>query len=49
MAEPKPAPQPTHRGRAFAAMNQSEKFVWIGKVIICVMTFGFAFPAVMED
>lgn len=42
-------PQPTHRGTAFADMAQAQKIVWISKVVVCVCTFGFAFPAVMED
>jgi hypothetical protein len=46
---PKTKPQPTHRGRAFADMKQAEKVVWVSKVVICVCTFGFAFPTVMED
>ena len=41
--------QPTHRGHAFSEMKPSEKVIWIIKVVICVLTFGFAFPTVMED
>jgi len=46
---PKPKAQPTHRGTAFADMKQGQKIVWISKVVVCVCTFGFAFPTVMED
>ena len=52
MAEPKPPSQPvqpTHRGHKFSEMQPKQKFIWILKVIACVLTFGFAFPAVMED
>ena len=42
-------PQPTHRGRAFADMKPGEKAVWIAKVVICALSFGFIFPGVMED
>ncbi|HEX2566897.1 MAG TPA: hypothetical protein VHL85_08550 [Burkholderiales bacterium] len=41
--------QPTHRGTAFGDMTQAQKIVWVSKVVVCVCTFGFAFPAVMED
>ena len=47
--QPAGKPQPKHRGTAFADMNQTQKVVWISKVVVCVCTFGFAFPAVMED
>ena len=52
MAEPKPpsqTAQPTHRGHKFSDMQPKQKFIWILKVIVCVLTFGFAFPGVMED
>jgi hypothetical protein len=39
----------TQHGTAFADMKQAQKIVWISKVVICVCTFGFAFPAVMDD
>jgi hypothetical protein len=47
--QPKAKAQPTHRGTAFGDMKQAQKMVWISKVVVCVCTFGFAFPTVMED
>lgn len=47
--EVKPAAQPTHRGRAFKDMSSAQKTIWICKVVVCVVTFGMAFPGVMED
>ena len=49
MTDPKPAPQPTHRGRAFRDMKPRQKFLWIIKVTLCALSFGFAFPGVMEE
>jgi len=49
MADPKAASQPTHRGRAFGDMKPRQKAFWILKVTLCALTFGFAFPGVMED
>ena len=49
MDQPKPAPQPTHRGQAFNQMKPRQKVIWIIKVTICVLTFGFLFPWVMYD
>ena len=49
MTEPKQAPQPTHRGRAFSDMPTRQKVFWIIKVTLCALSFGFAFPGVMEE
>jgi hypothetical protein len=49
MTDPKPAPQPTHRGTAFSDMKRQQKVFWIIKVTLCAISFGFAFPGVMEE
>lgn len=38
----------TH-GKKFADMTGTEKTVFVVKVVICVLTFGFAFPNVQND
>ena len=37
------------RGTPYKEMNQSQKIKFILKVIVCVLTFGMAFPNVMGD
>jgi len=32
----------------WAQMDSTQKLVWWGKFLIAVLTFGFAFPRVME-
>jgi len=49
MTDPKPAPQPTHRGTAFSDIKRQQKVFWIIKVTLCAISFGFAFPGVMEE
>ena len=39
----------THTGQKFADMTRSQKWIWVAKVVICVCTFGFAFPTVQSD
>jgi hypothetical protein len=36
-------------GKKFADMTFAQKWIWIMKVIVCVCTFGFAFPNVQSD
>ena len=36
-------------GRKFADMTGLQKCVFVGKVVVCVATFGFAFPNVQSD
>jgi len=40
------APEPLPDGIAFADMTGLQKCVYVTKVVICVATFGFAFPHV---
>jgi len=37
------------RGRKFADMTRLQKVVFVAKVVVCVATFGFAFPNVQND
>lgn len=37
------------RGTKFGDMPGMRKITWIGKFIIALVTFGFAFPNVMHD
>lgn len=41
----KPPEQPPD-GIAFADMSATQKCVYVTKVVICVATFGFAFPRI---
>ena len=36
-------------GKKFADMTRREKAIWIAKLVVCVATFGFAFPNVQSD
>jgi hypothetical protein len=36
-------------GKPYATMTPAQKATFIAKVIICVCTFGFAFPNVQTD
>lgn len=36
-------------GLKFAQMTRKQKFIFVAKVVICVGTFGFAFPNVQND
>ena len=35
--------------KKFAQMTGSEKIVFVGKVIVFICTFGFAFPTINHD
>jgi hypothetical protein len=37
------------RGIKFANMTRAQKWVFVAKVVVCVATFGFAFPNVQND
>jgi hypothetical protein len=37
------------RGKKFADMTRAQKAVFVAKVVVCVATFGFAFPNVQND
>lgn len=51
MREPTPFAKPLEQssGRKFADMSASQKSVWVAKLIVCIATFGFAFPNVQRD
>ena len=36
-------------GTPYREMNRSQKVKFVLKVIVCVLTFGMAFPNVMSD
>ena len=36
-------------GKKFADMTRMQKTVFVAKVVVCVITFGFAFPNVQND
>jgi hypothetical protein len=40
------APEPLPEGTPFADMTGMQKCVYVTKVVICIATFGFAFPRV---
>ena len=37
------------RGTKFGDMTRTQKMIFISKVVVCVCTFGFAFPNVQND
>jgi len=37
------------RGIKFDDMTSRQKYIFVAKVVICVCTFGFAFPNVQND
>ena len=51
MTEPTPFLKPLESipGKKFADMTRLQKCVFVGKVVVCVATFGFAFPNVQND
>jgi hypothetical protein len=36
-------------GQKFADMTRTQKVIFVAKVVVCVATFGFAFPNVQND
>lgn len=39
----------TASGKKFKNMSQSEKMVYVGKVFLFLLTFGFAYPSILLD
>ena len=37
------------RGTPYREMKPGQKFMFIAKLVICIITFGMAFPNVMGD
>jgi len=37
------------RGMKYADMTGTQKAIFVSKVVVCVCTFGFAFPNVQND
>jgi hypothetical protein len=36
-------------GKKFASMTHVQKWIFVTKLVICVATFGFAFPNIQND
>ena len=36
-------------GKPYAEMTRNQKIRFVAKLALCILTFGFAFPAVMSD
>jgi hypothetical protein len=47
--KPRPEAAPKERGTPFKKMSGSRKALFICKLIVCILTFGMAFPNVMAD
>ena len=41
--------RPEKFGTPFAQMSRARKLRFVGKLALCILTFGFAFPNVMFD
>ncbi|HUQ75829.1 MAG TPA: hypothetical protein VM183_13975 [Burkholderiales bacterium] len=41
--------RPTHQGTAYKDMSPGQKVKFILKLVVCIMTFGMAFPNIMSD
>lgn len=46
---PRAEPAPKDRGTPFNKMSGRRKALFICKLIVCIITFGMAFPNVMAD
>ena len=44
-----PQPIPVSTGKAFTDMDGSEKITFLGKVVVMLITGGFAFPNVFVE
>lgn len=42
-------PTPASTGKAFADMNGGEKITFLGKVVVMLITGGFAFPNIFVE
>ena len=50
METPNPQPQlKARKGRPYGEMTGRQKFFFVVKLAICIITFGMAFPNVMSD
>ena len=49
MTTPFDKPMEQSSGMKFADMTRSQKWIWVTKLIICIITFGFVFPGVQSD
>ena len=41
--------QPSIAGRPYKEMTRRQKVIFIIKLVVCIATFGFAFPTVSTD
>ena len=49
MTTPFDKPMEQSSGTKFADMTRTQKWIWVTKLVICIITFGFVFPAVQSD
>ena len=49
METPNRPPSTQARGRPFGQMTGQQKFFFVVKLALCIITFGMAFPNVMSD
>ncbi|HET7364205.1 MAG TPA: hypothetical protein VFJ70_11625 [Burkholderiales bacterium] len=49
MTTPFDKPMEQSSGKKFADMTRTQKWVWVTKLILCIITFGFAFPGIQSD
>jgi hypothetical protein len=47
--KPRAEPTPKERGTPFNKMSGGRKALFILKLIVCILSFGMAFPNVMAD
>ncbi|MGE5523333.1 MAG: hypothetical protein ACM3SS_06440 [Rhodospirillaceae bacterium] len=38
-----------HAGKSFGELDSSGKLAYVGKVLVFLVTFGFAFPTIFSD
>jgi hypothetical protein len=50
-SQPTPFHEPVEQsmGMTFANMTRMQKWVFCGKLVVCIATFGFAFPNVQKE
>ncbi len=49
MTTPFVKPMEQSSGMKFADMSRRQKWVFVTKLVICIITFGFVFPGVQSD
>ena len=49
MTTPFDKPMERSSGMKFADMTRRQKWVFVTKLVICILTFGFVFPGVQSD